>query len=104
MQRWYPYIEMAFWLGGLLWLAFSPMGHDHITICPIGAMGFDWCPGCGLGHAIHALFQGHWQASWQHHPFAVPAVLILLHRIYSLFIQTQSQYHVRKTKRFTAQS
>ena len=104
MQRWYPYLEITFWSFALLWLAFLPMGEGHFTLCPIGALGFTWCPGCGLGHAIHELFHGNWAASWQHHPFALPAVLILLHRIYTLITQTKTQYHVRKAKHTAPQS
>lgn len=98
MQRWYPWTEIAFWTLGLLWLAFLPTGEGHLTLCPVGALGFTWCPGCGLGHAIHELFQGNWQASWHHHPLAAPAVAILLHRMYTLILATKTKPYVRKAK------
>lgn len=103
MQRWYPLMEATFWTMALVWLALAPMGDTHFTLCPLGAIGWSWCPGCGLGHAIHALFHGHWHASWQHHPFALPAVIILLHRIVSLLLKTiKTEIHVRQTQHTTS--
>lgn len=54
-------------------------------------MGISWCPGCGLGHSIAYLFRGDLRNSFHEHWLGVPAVFIILYRIYSLARQTDLQ-------------
>lgn len=78
-------LELLFWLTALVLLGFSemePSGHElHFTLCPLANLGFEWCPGCGIGRAIAQLLHGNWQESLEQHWFGLPALLILLHRI-----------------------
>jgi len=79
------HLEAFFWLIALVSLALSsPEKATHYTLCIFKNLGFDFCPGCGLGHAISYLFRGQFMASWQSHPLALVAVVILLHRCYKL--------------------
>ncbi len=74
-----------FWLLAILLLALSnPAGEGHLSLCPLKNMGFNFCPGCGLGHSIAWLFKGQFASSFQHHPLGIPAVAILLHRSFNL--------------------
>ncbi|HAM34596.1 MAG TPA: hypothetical protein DEB40_03185 [Elusimicrobia bacterium] len=34
------------------------------------------CPGCGMGHSLLEAFQGHWTASWRHHPLGLPLLAV----------------------------
>jgi hypothetical protein len=34
------------------------------------------CPGCGMAHALLEAFQGHWAASFKHHPFGLPLLAV----------------------------
>lgn len=77
-------LELMIWTGALLILTFADIEAAWPSLCPIDALGFAWCPGCGLGQAIGLLLQGQFIASWQAHPLAVPALAVLLHRIISL--------------------
>jgi len=77
-------IELAFWISALVLLYFSNPGTHHHTLCPIGALGFDWCPGCGLGRSIALLLQGDVAASVQMHILGGPVLAVLLYRIYTL--------------------
>jgi hypothetical protein len=82
------YFELAFWLGGLLALALSnPTAATHFSLCPLKAMGFTWCPGCGLGHSISFLFHGDVKSSFHAHWFGIPALGIILYRIALLLWQ-----------------
>ncbi|RFZ83506.1 DUF2752 domain-containing protein [Mucilaginibacter terrenus] len=66
-------------------LAFTnPAGHSHFSLCPLKLLGFGWCPGCGLGHSISYLFRGDVRGSFHAHWLGIPAVAIILYRIYSL--------------------
>jgi hypothetical protein len=47
-------------------------------------MGITWCPGCGIGHAISWLIHGNLINSWHAHWLGVPALLMIVYRIYVL--------------------
>ncbi|MCH7770008.1 MAG: DUF2752 domain-containing protein [Bacteroidetes bacterium] len=74
--------EAAVWISALLYLAFvHHPGETHFTICPIGNLGFDFCPGCGLGNSISYIFNGEYIQSFQSHPLGIFALAVLLFRI-----------------------
>jgi hypothetical protein len=75
-------LELVAWLAGLSWLALhDPDSTRRLTLCPLRAAGFEYCPGCGLGTAISHLFRGRVALSWQAHPLGIPAVVVLAARI-----------------------
>jgi hypothetical protein len=79
------YFELVFWIAALIALAVTdPAGKVHFSLCPLKAMGITWCPGCGLGHAISWLLRGDIRNSWHAHWFGIPALIIILYRIYDL--------------------
>jgi len=82
------YFELVFWIAALISLAITDPSNDtHFSLCPLKAMGFTWCPGCGIGHSISWLLHGNIQNSWHAHWLGIPALLIILYRIYTLAIQ-----------------
>ncbi|NJM24561.1 MAG: DUF2752 domain-containing protein [Bacteroidia bacterium] len=78
-----PY-EAIVWLAGLVFLASQPPGGSHFSICPFSALGFEHCPGCGLGKSVAYLFRGEWAASFAAHPLGIFAVIMLSFRILQL--------------------
>jgi len=81
------YFELLFWAAALILLAFSdPSEPGQYGLCPFKAIGFSWCPGCGLGHSISWLLQGNPINSWHAHWLGIPAFCVILYRIYSLLI------------------
>jgi hypothetical protein len=81
----HQYFELAFWIAGLACLAFTnPTNQTHFTLCPLKLMGFKWCPGCGLGHSISFLFHGDIRNSFRAHWLGIPALGVILYRIYVL--------------------
>jgi len=88
-------LEATIWATGLLLLALMQFGGEsHFTICPIKNLGFDFCPGCGLGYSIHHLFHFDLQSSFAAHPLGIIALPLLLQRIYVL---TKSSFIRYKT-------
>lgn len=77
--------EAIVWITALILLATMSPANEHASLCPFNALGLGFCPGCGLGHGIAFLFRGNLQASFAAHPLALPAVVILLLRIISVF-------------------
>lgn len=77
-------LELFFWAFALVLLATSDPHAHHFTLCPLANLGVTWCPGCGLGRSITALFHGDVSASFAHHWFGIPALLLIAHRMYEL--------------------
>ncbi|MFN0255898.1 DUF2752 domain-containing protein [Pedobacter ureilyticus] len=78
------YVEIVFWVLALTLLATANPHEHHFTLCPLANLGFEWCPGCGLGRSIAAIFNADFHASFRQHWFGIPALLIILYRIYQL--------------------
>lgn len=78
-------IELVFWIAALTVLAISNPTEHHFTLCPLANLGLeDWCPGCGLGRSISYLFRGEFATSFHQHWLGMPALGIILYRIYQL--------------------
>jgi hypothetical protein len=55
------------------------------SLCVFKFIGFNSCPGCGLGHSIHHALHLRFGQSFQAHWFGIPGVIIILYRIKQLF-------------------
>lgn len=70
---------------------FNPTSGSHFSLCPLKLLGFNWCPGCGIGHAIAYLLHGDIGNSLKAHWLGIPALLIILYRICNLiYLQTSN--------------
>ncbi|HEY4653673.1 MAG TPA: DUF2752 domain-containing protein [Cyclobacteriaceae bacterium] len=77
--------EAFVWLGGLLAMAlYQPTGDRHFSLCPLQNLGFDFCPGCGLGRSVSFFFHGEFMHSLSAHPLGIFAVIVLSYRIVQL--------------------
>ncbi|QXD17053.1 DUF2752 domain-containing protein [Rhodocaloribacter litoris] len=91
-------VEALVWAAGLAALAcLDPNARHLFSLCPLRNLGFTFCPGCGLGHAVAHLFRGDLVASWQAHPLGLPAVLVLAGRIVALVRQARHTPNVSHT-------
>jgi len=77
-------LEAVIWIAGLISLALIEPSDTHYSLCPINNLGFDFCPGCGLGRSISFLFNGDLQASVDAHWLGGFAVIVLSFRIINL--------------------
>ena len=77
--------ELILWIAALLLLGTANLhahsNTSHFTLCPLANLGFDWCPGCGIGRAIAHLLQGDFKESLNQHWLGIPALLIITNRI-----------------------
>ena len=87
------HLEAFIWIAAILALAFTSPVESCYSLCPLHNLGLDWCPGCGLGHSISWLFRGEIMHSFEAHPLGIPAVLILLLRIISIFRKNYQYYY-----------
>ena len=75
------WLELLCWSAALIVLFFMPVNVSERSLCVFRLIGFDSCPGCGLGHAIHYALHLQFGQSFHEHILGVPAVLIILNRI-----------------------
>lgn len=88
-------LEGFIWLFALLSLAFTYHTEEHYSFCVFNNLGFKYCPGCGVGHAISYFFHGEFAKSISTHPFGVVAIIILSHRIFTIFLnKNKTQYEL----------
>jgi ribose/xylose/arabinose/galactoside ABC-type transport system permease subunit len=78
-------LELIIWMSALLFLVFTASRSAHSSLCPLDNLGFNWCPGCGLGRSIRYLLHGEFNLSFENHWFGIPASIILFYRIIQLF-------------------
>lgn len=62
----------------------DPNGTSHFNLCLFNRLGFDFCPGCGLGRSIAFLYQGDLSASLAAHPLGLAGVAVIALRIISI--------------------
>lgn len=55
------------------------------SFCLIDRLGFDFCPGCGLGKSVAFAARGNLTASVQSHPLGIISILVIIARIGSIF-------------------
>jgi hypothetical protein len=86
-------LEAVVWTSALVWLAVSdPAGGAHFSLCPLRSLGFDWCPGCGLGRAVSYAFHGELAESFRQHFLGIPAIVILTSRVVVLAKERLTRY------------
>lgn len=77
--------EAIFWLAAMAYLTFiNPYTPKHLDFCLFSLVGIENCPGCGLGKSISMIFHGDFVASFNAHPLGLPALALILKRIYKL--------------------
>ena len=87
-------LELIFWIGALLGIfMIDPYDSHHLSLCPLDNLGFEWCPGCGLGRAMSLLTHGEIQASWSMHPLAMFAYAVIVFRIFELIRNFKTTEH-----------
>lgn len=63
----------------------SPEG-EHLSMCPLYNLGFDFCPGCGIGRSIFHVLHFDFIESFSQHFLGVFALTMILYRIFNLTI------------------
>ncbi|MDN5201319.1 DUF2752 domain-containing protein [Fulvivirgaceae bacterium BMA10] len=95
--RKYLPLEGFIWLIGLICLAFFyPGTNAHFTLCFFHHLGFEFCPGCGLGRSIAYFLHGEISRSLYEHPLGIMAFLVLCFRIIQLFKQSFNHHYFKK--------
>lgn len=75
------------WSAALVVLYFSDVT-GSFTICPLKLLGFHFCPGCGIGTAIHHALHFNFQQSFAAHYLGLPAIIIIVYSILKPVLST----------------
>lgn len=99
-------LEALLWLAGLIYLFnINPYADGHLILCGFKLLGFDDCPGCGLGKSISLFLNGDVQGSIDMHPLGIIALLLIVIRILTLLLKNFNQKNKTEAydgKRITA--
>ena len=79
--------ELIVWISALVLLFFMKTDTSAQSLCLFKWLNTTYCPGCGLGHSIHAALHLQLMASLKLHPMGIAAVLIILNRIKQLILK-----------------
>lgn len=96
-------LELFFWITALVWLFLMNPMSTHFTLCPIQNLGFNFCPGCGIGHSLHHIMHLDIHASFSDHPLGIFALIVIIFRIFTL-LKTLLKTETYGIKAFTHDS
>lgn len=83
-QLFRKHAELIFWITAMILLFFMNTNSSSDSLCFFHWIGISHCPGCGIGHSIHAALHLQFAESFRQHPFGIAAVFIIFHRIKQL--------------------
>lgn len=89
------HFELIGWLTAMIVLFFLPEKTDQASLCIFSLVGFDHCPGCGMGHAIHYALRGRLAVSFDYHPLGIFAVIVIFNRIKQLITTVKLPYETK---------
>lgn len=90
MKMWFfKHMELCFWITAIVLLFFLNTERAADSFCFFRWIGINWCPGCGIGHSMHAVLNFQFYKAFQYHPLGIVAVLIIFHRMTQLVIHTK---------------
>ncbi len=88
------YFEVtAFTLGLVLLAMMDPTTTSGPGLCLLENLGFEYCPGDGLGHSISFTFRGQLSNALQANILGPFAIIILGSRILYLLFKNKSNYY-----------
>ena len=89
--------EAWIWTTALVFLALNTPSGNHYSFCLFHNIGIPFCPGCGIGRSITLFFHGDFHGSFMCHPLGIPAVILLISRIYSILRKQVNYSEILKT-------
>ena len=94
----YLHFEWMALATGLLLMMFMEPNSTAASFCPLERLGFQFCPGDGLGNSIALAVRGQFTASFYSHAMGIPAIVIILGRIFAILHRNIKQKGVKYEK------
>lgn len=89
-KNFFLHFEWVALTSGLLLMALLNPFSEAESLCILSRLGFDFCPGCGLGTSVSHIFRGEIAASMQANPVGLFAVLIIPARVFSILLRNNN--------------
>jgi len=89
--------EAFIWIIALIALVFVDPYHQHYTLCPFHNLGWEFCPGCGIGRSIACAYRFDFQGSFNCHPLGIVALIVIIHRIIKVLTRKEHNYILSNT-------
>jgi hypothetical protein len=86
------YRETIIWGIALVLLFLMDTTAASFSFCIPSLLGFQYCPGCGIGHAIHHALHLRFAQSFQEHWLGLPATMGILYLIIKPFISPDKHH------------
>jgi hypothetical protein len=86
------YFEQIVWILALGFLFFMDVDSSSASFCLFKGVGFNSCPGCGIGHAIHYALHLNFSQSFSEHVLGIPASLGILYLIFKPILKPLKIY------------
>jgi hypothetical protein len=90
------YLCSVMWAIALV-LLYSMDTSSTVSFCFLKLAGFDHCPGCGIGHAIHSTLHFRFEEAIGHHILGIPSTIALLWLIIKPFTTKYTPYEPTTT-------
>lgn len=88
-------LEPGFWLAALTVLFLLPENISERSLCVFSLLGFEHCPGCGIGHSMHYALHLQFSLSFHHHPLGIFGVLVIFNRLKQLIYPAKTAYETQ---------
>lgn len=97
-----PWFEASLWIVALLYLlVYNPFQQSEFSFCILDNLGFEHCPGCGLGRSVSYLLHGEISASWEAHKLGMFALVTIIFRIIQISVK-QLRLRQKKQAQFSS--
>jgi len=96
--------EQIAWITALLFLYLMDASQKTNSFCLFRLIGFESCPGCGIGHSIHYVLHLQFRQSFHEHILGIPATIGIFYNILKPFFSSKakSSYHGATTNVYDA--
>jgi hypothetical protein len=85
------FLGPSLWLSSLFFLYFMDPGGP--SLCIFKFAGMDACPGCGLGHSMHAALHLDFAKSFDEHVLGLPAIAGIIYIFVKSLHQIKTTTH-----------
>ena len=86
-----PFLQPLSWMIVLVALYFMDRDSTSGSLCLFRFLGWENCPGCGIGHSISEALHFNFSKSFEAHIMGLPATFLLILFIIRTFISSIKQ-------------
>jgi Protein of unknown function (DUF2752) len=90
--RMVKHLQPILWIIALVFLYFMDTSAETTSLCVFRFLGLQSCPGCGLGHAVHAALHLDLRQALQAHILGIPTTMAIIYCIFKHLFSHKIKY------------